>query len=1145
VDFIADRFFVLNDGRTIDLASGREVTLVTSSAGGASEQVRWAERCERFFRLRHRAIANLVDFGVFAEMRRFEAWDCGGLWKGASSRTAFLQRAASLFLSSSGLSAGLLDSGALHVRDNQPVVLPSAECGYALDAADRRPDAAGVVRAALALEHCATTIITRRAVAIASEIFSQPSGGHPRALALWGAPGVGVTTAIQDLSRVARLNGFVPVHLSAVERLAGARCGLLERSLCVIAGDHPVEGWRGMARWLLRNPRPHILVFAGRREIAHVDGLQLEPLSAEALVNLVQPRCVDAATRSRIERAAERAHGIPGRFVQLLWGGHQELPRILRHHMRTRAAEHSEAYGDDDVPSEDTASASVPWVATGELVTLRSRLDGAVGLLERGRLAPGGRALRQAIGSLARRRDWTYAARGQLALAGGLLRRGRPREAQAALAGAREWVGRTDRDSPLWVEEAILAGVAWTDLAQLEDAENVLQGAIASARAVCDRVRMAAAHLALARCLFWKGRHHEGAQVLAAIDCTDREQESLTSIRVAILASRLAVGRGDGGAAVSRASAALEAAHRLAQPAAIAHASYAAAFAHLAVGDRIAMERDIAACVQASRSAHDPLRAFRARLLGAEHACRLGPPRTPPAILRRMANIPAASIPATVRARCAVLGDLASSSASAADIVNRHVAATGLQALVLFAPGVAAGSDGTDPGTIRDILEILGCCQSAEDGPAVLNTVVGRLRRQLHATAIACISPDGGLLASDGCRIESRIAERVLAAGQAIAPHLCDGSIEGGAPVRYGGEPIAALVGRWGLGTRHDWSRAAMAITLAATAAGPAVAEVLSRRREGVVRALGEILGVSPAMADVRRSVERAAAAPFAVLIEGESGSGKELVARALHRQGPRRDRPFCTINCAALPDDLVESELFGHARGAFTGAVVERPGVFEEAHTGTLFLDEIGELSPRAQAKVLRTIQEGEIRRVGENVARRVDVRIVAATNRDLQQESAAGRFRVDLLYRLDVVRITVPALRERREDVALLAERFWLEATARVNSRATLGSATLAALARYDWPGNVRELQNVLAALAVRSPKRGVVPPTALPPPFTVPAPVETWRLDHARRMFEERFVRAALVRTAGHRLRAAEQLGVTRQGLTKLMTRLGIAE
>src|SRR5205814_8320505 len=288
-------------------------------------------------------------------------------------------------------------------------------------------------------------------------------------------------------------------------------------------------------------------------------------------------------------------------------------------------------------------------------------------------------------------------------------------------------------------------------------------------------------------------------------------------------------------------------------------------------------------------------------------------------------------------------------------------------------------------------------------------------------------------------------------------------------------------------------------------------AGAILRRAAHRARGVGEILGVSRAIEEVGRAIERAATAPFAVLVEGESGSGKELVARALHRRSQRRDRPFVTLNCAALPDDLVEAELFGHARGAFTGAVAERPGVFEEAHTGTLLLDEIGELSPRAQAKVLRVIQEGELRRVGENVSRRVDVRVVSATNRDLRAESAAGRFRLDLLYRLDVVRITVPPLRDRREDIPVLVEQIWREATARYGSHASLGAAVVTALARYDWPGNVRELQNVLASLVVRVGRRGVVPASALPAMFGEGPAAEACRLDAARRAFDENFVRA----------------------------------
>ena len=301
---------------------------------------------------------------------------------------------------------------------------------------------------------------------------------------------------------------------------------------------------------------------------------------------------------------------------------------------------------------------------------------------------------------------------------------------------------------------------------------------------------------------------------------------------------------------------------------------------------------------------------------------------------------------------------------------------------------------------------------------------------------------------------------------------------------------------------------------------------------------MSELMGVTPQMSDLRKAIERAASAPFAVLIEGESGSGKELVARAIHRTGVRRDRRFCTLNCAAIPDDLVEAELFGHARGAFTGAVHERAGVFEEAHGGTLLLDEVGELSPRAQAKLLRVIQEGELRRIGENAARRVDVRIVAATNRDLRREVSEGRFRLDLLYRLDVVRLAVPPLRDRRDDIGMLAGYFWREATERVASRAVLAAATLAALRRVRLARKCSRAPERAGGSGRPGARRGVVTPATLPPQFGQSLMADACRLDAARRIFEERFVRAALVRCGGHRTRAAAELGVTRQGLTKLL-------
>ena len=206
--------------------------------------------------------------------------------------------------------------------------------------------------------------------------------------------------------------------------------------------------------------------------------------------------------------------------------------------------------------------------------------------------------------------------------------------------------------------------------------------------------------------------------------------------------------------------------------------------------------------------------------------------------------------------------------------------------------------------------------------------------------------------------------------------------------------------------------------------------------------------------------------------------------------------------------------------------------------------LDEVGELTARAQAKLLRAIQEGEVRRIGENFARSVDVRIVAATNRPLRPAVEAGLFRRDLLYRLEVIRIVVPPLRVRPEDVPVLAAHFWRDATARLDSRCTLAPATLAVLARYDWPGNVRELQNVMAALAVSVGRRGSVGPERLPGIIAGQLSVTTpQHLEEARRVFETKFVRAALAKAGGRRAQAASELGLTRQGLAKLMARLGI--
>jgi transcriptional regulator with GAF, ATPase, and Fis domain len=232
------------------------------------------------------------------------------------------------------------------------------------------------------------------------------------------------------------------------------------------------------------------------------------------------------------------------------------------------------------------------------------------------------------------------------------------------------------------------------------------------------------------------------------------------------------------------------------------------------------------------------------------------------------------------------------------------------------------------------------------------------------------------------------------------------------------------------------------------------------------------MVGESAVMKRIFSEIEKVAPTKGRVLITGESGTGKELIARAIHRLSPRAEKPFVKVNCAAIPAELIESELFGHERGSFTGAVGRKKGLFEIAHTGTLFLDEIGDMAPSAQAKVLRALQSGEITRVGGEQTIAVDVRVVAATNKDLEAAVAAGEFREDLFFRLNVIPLRSPSLRERPEDVPLLAKAFLVEFCEENGLRPKpFEPDVLEALSERSWPGNVRELRNVVERMAILS--------------------------------------------------------------------------
>lgn len=322
---------------------------------------------------------------------------------------------------------------------------------------------------------------------------------------------------------------------------------------------------------------------------------------------------------------------------------------------------------------------------------------------------------------------------------------------------------------------------------------------------------------------------------------------------------------------------------------------------------------------------------------------------------------------------------------------------------------------------------------------------------------------------------------------------------------------------------------------------------LLRKERESRYR-LQDLVGKSKAMQDIFRLIEEVADSDATVLIEGESGTGKELVARAIHQLSPRAKQPFVPVHCSALAESLLESELFGHVRGAFTGATRDKIGRFESAHRGTVFLDEIGEISPAIQVKLLRVLQERRIERVGDERSRSIDIRIIAATNRRLGEQAAKGAFRADLYYRLRVVPIEIPPLRERREDIPLLAEHFMVrfrEQTGRPIEG--IHPDAVALMLDNDWPGNIRQLENSIEYAFVKA-HAGMIEPRHLPPELVNAIPIhraarttrhrQTRRFDLTAGVLQE-----ALDATDWNIAKAARKLGTTRNTVYLRVARLGL--
>ncbi len=310
-----------------------------------------------------------------------------------------------------------------------------------------------------------------------------------------------------------------------------------------------------------------------------------------------------------------------------------------------------------------------------------------------------------------------------------------------------------------------------------------------------------------------------------------------------------------------------------------------------------------------------------------------------------------------------------------------------------------------------------------------------------------------------------------------------------------------------------------------------------------------QIIGTHPLIQKLHHLIQKVAKTEATVLVTGESGTGKELVARKVHEQSNRADQPFVAVNCGTIPGDLLESEMFGHQKGSFTGAIGHRPGMFQLAHGGTMFLDEIGEMNPMMQVKLLRVLQDREIRPVGADMPFKVDVRVIAATNKDLTAEVEARRFREDLFYRLQVIPIALPSLRERRSDIPILIEHFLGIHNDKRPYAISISEEAMVLLWEYDWPGNVRELENTIERLVVLS-DAPVVRPDHLPSNIRsflsekkIPRPKlseEGMDLNTAVEEFENRIIDEALRRTKGNKQAAARLLGLKRTTLVAKLRR-----
>ena len=1089
---LADRFLRVRDA-WFDIATGLQVEVTIRSAASRHAQLAWADRCAMLARLRHPLLNPLVDYGVAGSASLFEAHMVLPSVIVRPACAPRMVRHACRFLQAHGIT---LDAGAARLTFR--AVLASATA--------RRCRPVGLV------------LQPRSADDEVGELAGAALPGGATCVRIASPPGAGLRTFISAAARIARCAGYVPVCPGALVRWPSLFDELAQRHVFILSSADPpafesAALVRLLARVGLHSTRAHICLTFDRG-LPRATDCRLEPMGIRAMTTMTYVDPEYGPSAAEILAAARRSDGLPGRFLSEL--GVRPLEATPSRSSTVHEARPEYVAGP---PGAMAPALRRP----GSKRRLGGSLDRAPGrartLEAQGRHAAASRLLLRAARVLHGRGEVAAAARCWLQL-GWLARRRALTE--RALAHA-ERARAASTDAAVATEAGCLTAVCWTDQARLPQAEAALRALDAAARATGaasqtdpGRARIGCA---LARVLYWQGRHAEAADHLRPL--TTHADPSVSSEALARLSRSLAA-LGDLSGALNaareanrRAAGAADVTLRLAGERAMTEAL-------LAAGDIEGVRAHAACGLEAAAAAKRPLtvlhlRAMLLRALGRSGGTEPGSARVEAALTRALRR----PIPALLR--------------QTIEAARQTTIPQGGHGLCLPA---------TSPGHVEAFLEI---AQRSPDDETAVAEVAATLCERVGAVSVAVLTAsDTRVIAAAGrpWRDKSAAAVQALSTGRSAGLDDPRQPREAAEPVRCGGELVGAIACRWVLGAVAIPGPIGIALRGASLAIASHVRALADRvPAEPPPSVWGDLLGDSAVAVALREAVMRASRAPFPVLIEGESGSGKELVARAIHRLSPRHTRRFCAINCAALSDELIEAELFGHSRGAFTGALTERAGLFEEADGGTLFLDEVGELAARAQAKLLRVLQEGEVRRVGENLPRRVDVRIVSATNRRLEQEASHGRFRTDLRFRLDVLRINVPPLRERVDDIPILAQHFWRQACSRVGTSATLGPDTLAALSRHDWPGNVRELQNAIAWMAVHAPRRGRVSPAMLPAQLAARTPATGSSFEAAREDFERRFVRAALAQAGGQRQIAAKALGISRQGLAKMMRRLGI--